>query len=468
MKILIYNWVQFDENDGGGVTVYLNNIINKLIENKDIEIYFLSSGTKYNIFSNKIKLKKTKNKLGDRVHTYTIYNSPVMFAYNQFSRIDIYNEDKKLVKIIDQFIEKHNGFDIIHFNNLEGLSLEVLSLKNKYPNTKFLYSMHNYFPICPNVNLWKHNCENCKDYHDGKDCCNCINSDYKFTKKVQKVKTLLLRLGIDLNSPFIKKCYIKIARRRKKNTNVMVIDNTEKAGDYKKFREKNIKYINKYVDKVLCVSKRVLEIAVQTGIKKEKCCVSYIGTKFADKLERQKIDINSKDFNLIYLGYMNKMKGFEFLIKSLEKIDEKIVSKVNLTLVCRNSPDYNINEIVDKLEKKFKSVRYIDGYTHDNLKEILKGQHLGVIPVEWEDNLPQVAIETTAFGVPILCSDLGGASELCTDDDFKFKGSDTQDFINKLTNIINNRETLSNFWDSYNKPTTMEQHIKELYIHYGM
>ena len=92
----------------------------------------------------------------------------------------------------------------------------------------------------------------------------------------------------------------------------------------------------------MCVSKRVLEIAVQTGIKKEKCCVSYIGTKFADKLERQKIDINSKDFNLIYLGYMNKMKGFEFLIKSLEKIDEKIVSKVNLTLVCRNSPDYKI------------------------------------------------------------------------------------------------------------------------------
>ena len=42
MKILYYNWEQFDnpKHIGGGVTVYLNNLITYLINNTDNEIYF--------------------------------------------------------------------------------------------------------------------------------------------------------------------------------------------------------------------------------------------------------------------------------------------------------------------------------------------------------------------------------------------------------------------------------------------
>ena len=468
-KLLLYNWVQFDENDGGGVTVYLNNIINKLIEDDNIELYFLSSGTKYNLFNNKIKIKKTKNKLGDKVKTYTIYNSPVMFSNNQFSRVDIYNNDKELAKVIDKFIKKENGFDIIHFNNLEGLSIEVLKLKEKYPKTKFIYSMHNYFPVCPNVYLWKHNKENCKDYCEGKECCNCIISDYDLAKRMQKIKTLVLKLGINIYSPKMKKYYSKFTKNNSSNKIVQVDKNKKdcaKAEDYKVFREKNVEYINKYIDEVLCVSKRVKEIAVNMGIEEKKCSVSYIGTKFADNLQRQDIDINSEKFNLIYLGYMNVMKGFDFLVDSLLKLDNNIAKDINLALVCRNNLKYNIEEIVGKLKNKYNSVTYIDGYTHDNLKNLLTNQHLGVIPVVWEDNLPQVSIEVTSFGVPILSSDLGGASELSDNNDFKFKGSDTKDFLQKLTAIIKNREKLNEYWNTYNKPTTMKKHIDELYKYY--
>ena len=469
IKLLLYNWVQFDENDGGGVTVYLNNIINKLLEDDKVEIYFLSSGTKYSLLNNKIKIKKTKNKYGDKVKTYAIYNSPVMFSNNQFSRVDIYNNDKELLKVIDKFIEEENGFDIIHFNNLEGLSIEVLKLKEKYTKTKFIYSMHNYFPVCPNVYLWKHNKENCKDYCEGKSCCGCITSDYNFAKKMQRIKTVLSKLGINIYSNSIKKYYSKIIKNNT-NNKIIQVEKTEKdyakAQDYKIFREKNVKYINKYVDEILCVSKRVKEIAISMGIEEKKCNVSYIGTKFADNLQRQNIDINSKKFNLIYLGYMNVMKGFDFLIDSLLKLDNKITKDINLTLVCRNNLKYNIEEILKKLRNKYNSVTYIDGYTHDNLKKLLSNQHLGVIPVVWEDNLPQVSIEITSFGVPILSSDLGGASELSDNNDFKFKGSDTKDFLQKLTAIIKNRKKLDEYWHDYNEPTTMEKHLKELYGYY--
>ena len=468
-KILIYNWVQFDIKDGGGVTVYVDNIINDMKDNNDIELYFISSGTCYNLFSDKIKIKKTRNKYGDRVKSYTIYNSPVMFAYNQFSRVDIYNKEKELAEVFDKFIEENNGFDIIHFNNLEGLSPYVLKLKEKYPKTKFIYSMHNYFPVCPNVYLWAHNKENCKDYKNGKKCCNCIISDYDQAKKMLKIRTLLERLGINIQSKFIKKLYGKI----KKTNSVGDKKNLENkngcsALDYKRFREINVDFLNKYVDDVLCVSKRVKEIAINFGISHEKCHVSYIGTKFANNLQRQDIDLNSKDFNLIYLGYMSSMKGFDFLVESLLSLDKKVAKNINLYLVCRNNLEYNIEDIKANLEKKFASVTYLDGYTHDNLPDILKEKHLGVIPVVWEDNLPQVSIEITSFGVPILASDLGGASELCESNDFKFRGGDVKDFQKKITNLVNNRDKLKEFWNFYNKPTTMRQHLDELYKYYGI
>lgn len=471
-KVLLYNWVQFDKKEGGGVTVYIDNIISDLKNNENIDLYFISSGTNYNLFSKKIKIKKTKNKYGNLVKSYTIYNSPVMIAYNQFSRVDIYNEDQKMVEVFNQFIEKYGEFDIIHFNNLEGLSLNVLKLKEKYPKTKFIYSMHNYFPVCPNVFLWQHNKENCKNYRDGKACCNCVISDYEQARRMLKIKTLLEKFRINLQAKWIKNLYNKLKKNSNEGKNeILAVTkplNKCKANDYKKFREQNVKYLNKYVDDILCVSRRVKEIAIHYGIKKEKCHVSYIGTKFANHLQRQDIDIHCPKFNLIYLGYMNPMKGFDFLIEALDGLDKKIAMNVNLYLVCRNDPNYNIEEIKNRLDEKFASVIYIDGYSHDTLSSLLKGKHLGVIPVVWEDNLPQVAIEVTSFGVPILASDLGGASELCDNTDFKFKGGDVKDFQKKLTNIIENREKLQEFWDFYNKPTTMEQHLEELYQYYGM
>ena len=465
-KILIYNWVQFDKNDGGGVTVYINNIINKLKDKKNLEIYFISSGYNYDIFRKKIRIKETKNIYGDKVRSFSIYNSPVMFAYNQFSRIDIYNNDKSLGKVFDEFIKMYGDFDVIHFNNLEGLSPSVLKLKEKYPKTKFIYSMHNYFPVCPNVYLWKHNCENCKDFQNGKGCCNCIDSNYSFSKNKLRIRNLLEKFNIDLKR--VQKFYNKILKLKsiKTNENDKCETNYCLAKEYKRFREINVDYLNKYVDFILCVSKRVKEIAVNHNINEKKCYVSYIGTKFANNLQRQDIDINSNKFNLIYLGYMSNMKGFDFLIESLLGLDKKIAKNINLYLVCRNNIEYDINSITNKLKKIFNSVNYIDGYTHEQLPNILKDKHLGVVPVVWEDNLPQVSIEIISFGVPILASDLGGASELCNDRDFKFKGSDLKDFRKKLTNIVNNRQKLDDFWENYNKPTTMEEHMKELYEYY--
>ena len=53
MKLLYYNWIQFDNREGigGGVNVYQKNLIEYLVNNTDDEVYFLSSGWAYDAFN---------------------------------------------------------------------------------------------------------------------------------------------------------------------------------------------------------------------------------------------------------------------------------------------------------------------------------------------------------------------------------------------------------------------------------
>jgi cellulose synthase/poly-beta-1,6-N-acetylglucosamine synthase-like glycosyltransferase len=61
MKILFYNWVQFEdpEKRGGGVSIYQKNLIEKLSLDRTKDIYFLSSGIAYNFFKQKTYCRRT-------------------------------------------------------------------------------------------------------------------------------------------------------------------------------------------------------------------------------------------------------------------------------------------------------------------------------------------------------------------------------------------------------------------------
>ena len=162
MKILYYNWDHIDGNIGGGVTVYQKNLVKYLL-NGDDEIYFLNSGYSYD--GENLKIKSITNSISNQIKTFEIINSPVIAPVQQsIKNIRYYLEDETLYNLLKDFLFENN-FDVIHFNNLEGLSLKVLELKKFFPQTKFIYSLHNYFPICTMVTLWngKKNChqKNC-------------------------------------------------------------------------------------------------------------------------------------------------------------------------------------------------------------------------------------------------------------------------------------------------------------------
>lgn len=479
MKILYYNWIQFDKknNEGGGVNVYQKNLIDYLIKNTNNEIYFLSSGIYYDILRKDAYIKKTENIFGDKCKTFKIVNSTCSApSKSMYYNIDTYINDDITYNLLKDFIKQYGEFDIIHFNNIEGLSGKCLEIKKDFPNTKIVYSIHNYFLFCPQINLFFNEQSNCIDYKNGEKCCQCLSN--KLTRSTfinfYKIDGLCEKLHLENFSKKIKLFSKKINKKISRNKNIKSNDTKPALGytskTYSYYRKINIERINNYVDIVLAVSERVREISIRMGIKEDKIYTNYIGTEFSkNSINHLNAKIEEDYLTIAYMGYFDKIKGFDFLIEALESLPNELGKQIKFVCYAKikdPSEEEKVNR-VRKLEGKLYSVEYHNGYNHKELANILSNVNLGVIPVVWEDNLPQIAIEYTAHGVPVLSSNLGGAHELSTSEHFVFKANNKKDFILKLNEIIENKQLLNDYFDKSIKLTTMEEHINKLFVYYG-
>lgn len=475
-KILLYNWVQFDdaEKRGGGVTVYLKNLIEQLIKDKNNEIFFLSSGMAYDTKDSSLRIEDTPNIYDEtgRCHSYEIVNSPILSpAYLQFHELETYLKDESLYFLLKEFIAERQGMDVIHFNNIEGLSINVLKLKQDYPKMKIVFSVHNYFPFCPQVNLWWREQLNCLDFKNGSECSECVGwVDCQYEKEIKAFEYQYNHSDKKIpKSKYIYKLRVKrkikkILRERK--VKVIIPTRLINPQVYACFRAANVNTINENVDIVLAVSERVKELAVKYGIRDDLVHTSYIGTKVAEKQKKpKKIKMQGDILNIVYMGYVRRDKGFFFLLNSLKCMEPDMASKMKVTFATRTDDPYVLNEL-EKLKDKFAGIIRYDGYNHENMEDILKDQDLGIIPVLWEDNLPQVAIEIAANGIPILSSDLGGAHELSKSEKFIFRNGDISDFIQKLKAIQENVNVLSEYWENYKGLPTMAEHVEEIERYY--
>lgn len=455
--IVFYNWTELDSNDGGGVGVYMKNIVSKLSGTPDTRVVVISSGVEYDL-SGKLSVRKVNNSLG--VEEYMIVNSPVLATMRQAEdNFKAYVEDHRLAETFVELLKSLGRIDVIHFNNIEGLSAECLKVKEHFPDTKVIFSAHNYCAICPQVNLWKNDRENCLDNADCENCRNCFEHLRCGNSRRRKVITHsfnnnAVRFVLSKASGL----YSKIFEKEK----------TYGINYYKEFINTNIELLNRYTDCVLAVSRRVGELLVRAGVDESKIRISYIGNEFSDnKVGHCVADPYAKIFGLIYLGPMRYDKGFYFLLDALEAVPAEYKKQLSVTFASRIT-DSAAADRIRALGTDFAEIKLIDGYKRDELPALLADKNLGVVPILWEDNLPQVTIEMVASGVPVLTGDLGGAKEIAENSDFVFNSGNKEDFCKKLCAIMDNRASLNDFYARELRLVTMDEHIAELKELFGM
>lgn len=495
MKILYYNWVDYldPEKRGGGVTIYQRNLIDALQGDREHDVYFLSSGISFDILRTVPRWSaavgegwRTKRRRFEIVNSGTL--SPSHFSFGNESQVS----DPDTEAAFFDFVRRHGPFDVIHFNNLEGLPANVLKIKEAWPQTRIVLSLHNYYPFCPQVNLWRKERENCLDYKGGQRCVNCLPWDpYEAGIMLAGASAYLLkRLGIMpktgafemlfLPAEFAIRVLRKLARvnsRLKERRAKLDAAAPGAIGPLRPIetpalglrRTRFVDLINRHCDKVLCVSGRVRELATHHGLDPALLETCYIGTahakKFTETQPRDSILRPDGTLSLGYLGYMRRDKGYFFLLKAIKAMPKDVAKRIRLVVCARKTDKRSLQPLL-KLKGILSDVVYADGYKQEELDIIAEQIDVGVVPVLWEDNLPQVAIEMHARHVPLLTSDLGGAQELANHPAMVFPAGDVAGFTERLRAILDGEISPEAYWAQAMAPLSMEAHVEELLAHY--
>jgi len=481
--VLFYNWADYrdPEKRGGGVNVYQRNLIDGLRDHGGIETAFLSSGLAHDLRSRTPHVVTLEG--GDSPR-YALVNSglvaPSHADFGGAAQLD----DPATEDAFAAFVERTGPWDVIHFNNLEGLPANVLTLKARWPATRFVLSLHNYYPFCPQVNLWFQERETCPGFDGGTRCTSCLTvaPNPRSIRLAYAIGWTLTRIGAGSGTALYDKGFRpvlglawaslrravqlrrRLRNRRPEGAPPPPVD-PARAAAFAERRQRMVALINAHCDAVLCVSQRVQQIAAGFGIDPTRLHTRLIGTREAEAWPRTR----ARDaflqpdgtLRLAYLGYMRRDKGFHFLMEALAALPAEAAQRIHLTVAARKGPAEAM-ALLGRATAHLGALRHLDGYTHDQLDALLAQVDLGVVPVVWEDNLPQVAIEMHARHIPLLASDRGGARELGRCADLVFRAGDPRDFARVLGRVLDGSVTPGHYWRNAIPPVSMDAHLESL------
>ena len=519
MRVLYYNWVDYldDEKRGGGVTLYQRNLMRGWEGDGAVDAWFLSAGVSYDLLAARPRWEPIRHGPGEnRTRRFEIVNSGTLaFSHHSFGAPEQVTHPAT-VEVFADFVETQGPFDAIHFNNLEGLPAEVLALKARFPATRFILSLHNYYPFCPQVNLWFQERAHCADFGGGENCTVCLpyRHDPRLVRRADAVAYALKKAGMRPGTRLFDGAFrptmrlggqaLRLAsglRRRLRSVLARgprpvpgsvpgsgrpappVVSGGGSAdpaaapgpaqplpvGNGPHFAARRaafVRLINTHCDRVLCVSDRVRAIAAHHGLDPAILQTSYIGTthaaRFAETAPRPRILRADGTLGLGYLGYMRADKGFFFLLETLERMPEALAARLRL-VVAAPATDNSAVARLRALRRRCAAVTFTDGYGHETLDSILAEVDVGVIPVLWEDNLPQVAIEMHARRIPLLVADRGGARELAGCDAMVFRAGSPEALTERVAALLAERITAADYWAGpVQAPVSMAAHLETL------
>lgn len=479
-RILFYNWVAFDDDEkrGGGVSIYQRNLTEALVQ-AGWQVDFFSAGLAFDLESEAPRFEPTDNVFAPACRSFQLVNSPILSpGHAAFGQNDRLFDKGPALDAWLGFLRENGPYDIVHFNNIEGIPFTFLDVKAQFPDMLVVLAHHNYFAICPQVNLWQREERLCTDFDRGRACTDCLvhRPPRAEILAAQQLSTLIKRAGLTAKSPvftgaFTEPAFVDLFQDLARRTRTEFLQEDDLPLDeavengFARRRRLAVALLNRTVDLHLAVSQRVARVIESYGINAARTRVSYIGTKHGETLKharKRMATAKAGSLSMVFMGYMRADKGFLFLLDALEALPPAIARNLRVKLAAKSTGDARIAARLKALARHLGALEHIDGYAHADLPAILKDVDLGVVPVLWEDNLPQVALEIMSHGVPILTSDRGGAQELSGNSDFVFAAGAPLAFAEAVRKLQTGEVPLGAFWTHAMPLRSMDDHLAEL------
>jgi glycosyltransferase involved in cell wall biosynthesis len=191
-------------------------------------------------------------------------------------------------------------------------------------------------------------------------------------------------------------------------------------------------------DHVISVSHFLKNTIVRIyGLKENKISVVHNGVEGRFFIEG-KTSIADYSRYILFVGTITKIKGLDFLLAALEKID-------NCQLVLVGKETSYLMELKRKYHYLFESdkVRYLGEMDTQSLITAYSSVKFLVLPSHF-DSYPMVVLEAMAAGKPVIISENVGSKEIIENgkEGFVITYGDVDSLVNAITFLLNNENEM--------------------------
>lgn len=406
MNILHYN-LGLPPFRTGGLTRYSMDLAEEQVLNGNNVFILFPSGE--SLFRKKSNIKFYKNY--KNIKCFTIKNSlPVSIIFGIKKPKDFIKIKK--INNVEKFLIE-NQIEIIHLHTLMGLDKSFVK-KAKELGIKIFFTTHDYFGICPKVNLINNKGVNCEEFESGNNCKICNESSFS------TIELNLLTSGLHKfvkKNIYIKKILVKIKSKRKKSQEI--------ENEYESLRKYYLDFFN-YIDSIHYnsnISKQIYNKYIRENGK-----VIFIAHK---ELKKRKIlRQNKKEDNkirLAFFGNASEIKGLNFLIQSFVGLEKEIKSNLILKI-------YGVER--KELKISFSNIDIMGKYNQNDLEVIYSEIDYTIIPSICYETFNFVSLESKFYGVPVIISDKIGAKDLFLNNEKIEFNTDSKDELKEIIKTI--------------------------------
>lgn len=267
--------------------------------------------------------------------------------------------------------------DIVHFHHYVHLGIEMIrEVKNYNPDIPVILTLHEYFGICHNHGQMVKTSDNALCHESSPaDCAKCFP---KYTPQ----------------DFFLRKQFIQ--------SYFSLVDQFISPSEFLRDR---------YVDWGVPAAKiKVIENVDLSTIEAAKTRPTAL-FKGNTSVETSKDDARIR---FAFFGQINWFKGIDVLLDAFKLLPPKIRKRITVNINgsgLEHQPE-DMQEYVNKMaEGSAGKIRLRGKYGRDELADLMQDSDWVIIPSKWWENSPMVILEAKKYGVPVICSNIGGMAE---------------------------------------------------------
>ena len=413
----------------GGTEIYTYTLSKELSKHHDVHLFFkdmeIDKDFKKGHFNGLPFLAVNPNKCSKGTTYFNLIKSKIYFT----------NNNKKINKLFKELITEFKP-DIIHFQHLIGLSMNLVDIAYKY-KIPIVFTAHDYWLLCAKAHLIDNDNVLCTG--NNYKCINCLCNQELY--RLKRIKTFQSNTYIEFP-----KNLIKIV------LNFIIKIYTIYYIFY--FRPKMIQDIIKKVDIFIAPSQKLKNKLIKSGIQMKKIfhIDSGINISYLKNIQKTK----SKQIRFTFIGSVSVHKGIEILIEAFNDIKDASLDIYGF-ISEENKKRYL------KLIKN-KHIHFMNSFKHNEIGNIFSKTDILIVPSICMENSPLTIREAFMSKTPVIASDIGGLSEMIQDGEtgLIFKVGSSKDLFKKIRYFINNPIEVERMSKKIKKVKTIKENANEM------